>query len=801
MTSSCAERMNSSKIWNPSENLSVRVKRLRDEYWSYETRDYFRNEAIPYTTGKEWDSVYTPHERTIIPEFVPLLEAVQDSMLAMAKKIDLPEGFWQEPIIIRHAIFFKKVLERHPICILGGELIVGSHYSTHLSNCLAEGESIAWRKRENLFMDQIKSLVAHGVLSCGPIQGHIIPDHQTVLKIGFEGIEKKARAMLQETGKGEKANLLKAIIICCQATRDFAHRYADLARKEAQRATDMRNKSELFLISEICDQVPYKPARTFLEALQSLWFQHMLVIMAESYPGPGVSYGRFDQYLYPYYAQDIAEKRLTREEAKELLRCFWIKHNYAYDFWGTAGGRQGITSSDGQLITLSGRGQNEEDLTNDLTYACLEVTEEMNLLEPKINIRIHKNSPQEFLEFICGIMKRTQGSPFLINFDNVAIKALENSGLAHEDAVDYGVVGCLENTAQGKDRSGTVDVNINLAKPLEWVFSRGKDLLTGQQVGLDTGDPKDIISFDQFRDVYFMQLRRLIQIAVDTYSIADELRAVYEPVPYLSSIMQGCMEKGKDINAGGTIYNFITVEGCGFATATDSLVAVKKLVFEDKKISMKELMDAILSNFDGYEKTRLRLLNQAPKYGNDDSYADSIAKELSQFWSKEVAKYQSLTTGRKFRAGYLSWNFYIGFSRSTSATPNGRKRGEFLSNGVCPSQGMDRQGPTAAFKSVANLGFETVPNGGSYTPSFSPASLRDTEHIAKFIALLRGYEHLGGTTIQVNVIDADTLRDAQRHPERYQNLLVRVTGYNAYFTTIGKALQDEIIKRTIFECS
>jgi trans-4-hydroxy-L-proline dehydratase len=240
------------------------------------------------------------------------------------------------------------------------------------------------------------------------------------------------------------------------------------------------------------------------------------------------------------------------------------------------------------------------------------------------------------------------------------------------------------------------------------------------------------------------------------------------------------------------------VEGGGFATAADSLSAVKKRVFEDRKVNMAELKDAMLKNFEGHEKLRLRLLNQAPKFGNDDPQADAIAREISQYWSKEVGRYYT-PNGRHYRAGYLSWNYFISFGLNMSATPDGRRAGEFLSNAVCPTQGMDRKGPTAAFKSVTHLGFETVPNGASYTPSFSPASLRDQEHRRKFGALLRAYEKLGGTAMQINMINADMLREAQKHPEKYQNLLVRVTGYNAYFTMIGKALQDEIIARTVFE--
>jgi formate C-acetyltransferase len=716
----------------------------------------------------------------------------------MAQKVDLPPGFWEEPIIVRHALFFAEVLEHHPIFILDGELIVGGHFATALSNCLREEESQAFQTQEDVFFTGVKKMIREGVFNCGAIQGHIIPDHKSILNGGFAEVEAKARRIMEETLGDQKRDFARALIICCQAVKKFAARHSRLAEKKAAQETDPIRKQELVTIAAHCRQVPYLPARTFHEALQSLWFQHMLVLMAESYPGPGVSYGRLDQYLYPFYEKDLREHRLTRDLAKELFGCFDIKHNYAYDHYGTSGGRQGITAGDGQLITLSGMGSGGKDLTNDLTHLILEVAEEINLLEPKLNVRLHANTPDEFLDFLLGMVSRAQGAPFLLNFDAMSIRALENAGISHEEAVDYGVVGCLENTSQGNDRSGTVDVNINLAKPLEWVFSRGRDLKTGEQTGIDTGDPTSFKTFEEFKSAYFRQLDHLLFLAVKLYDQADELRGRYEPVPYLSTMVQGCLESGRDVTQGGAKYNFVTVEGVGLATAADSLSAVKKMVFDESKVTLAEMTQAILKNFEGYEKLRLRLLNQTPKFGNDDERVDPIAREISQYWSQEITRHVT-PMGRRYRAGYLSWNYFISMGQNMGATPDGRRRGDFLSNAVCPTQGMDRKGPTAAFKSIGSLGFETVPNGASYTPSFSPACLRDAEHRKKFAGLLRAYEKLGGTAMQINMVNTDMLREAQKHPEKYQNLLVRVTGYNAYFTMIGKALQDEIIARSVFE--
>jgi formate C-acetyltransferase len=319
-------------------------------------------------------------------------------------------------------------------------------------------------------------------------------------------------------------------------------------------------------------------------------------------------------------------------------------------------------------------------------------------------------------------------------------------------------------------------------------------MASGRQVGPRTGDPRTFASFEQFFDAFKTQLRYLLEWIIRVNNIADAGRARWEPVPYNSALVDGCLESGKDSNAGGARHNFLTVEGVALATAVDSLAAVKKLVFEGRQVTMEQLLEAIKVNFEGRETLRQTLLNKAPKYGNDESYADEIAREASSFWSKEAFCHTS-PTGKRYRGGYLSWNYWVAYAPSTAATPDGRRRGQFLSNAVCPVNGADRKGPTAVIKSVGKLNLVTAPNGASHTMSFSPILLREPEQRQKMIALLRAYGKVGGTCLQVNVIDANTLREAQKHPQEYGNLLVRVTGYNAYFVGLGKEIQDEIIAR------
>lgn len=782
------------KIWGPSSTLSKRVKRLRDEYFDWENRS-FRNEVLSYTTGTPYDIVYRRHEDYVVPEIMPFMKAVADCLLALADPVDLQPDFWDQPLIVRRALFFAQTLRQIPIDILEGELIVGSRFNTALSNCLNERETEEYREVDSLQSERTERLIRHGVSNCGPVPGHIVQDFPKVLHVGFAGIEKEAEEKLVAGKDESRRAFYRAVIICCQAVREFSARYAQEARRQAECEQAYERRQELLEIAEVCERVPYQPAEGFHEAVQSVWFTHMVDMIAESYPGAGLSYGRLDQYLYPYYQRDVESGKLSHELAKEILECFWIKHNYAYDRY-YLGGRHGINSGFGQLITLGGCGGNGEDLTNDLTFLLLDVIEEMNMLEPKRSIRLHSGTPERLMRRICEMIAQAQGSPFLLNFDKMSILALEKEGISREEALNYGIVGCIENTSHGNDLSGTVDVNVNLAKAVELALNDGKCMVTGDQLGPHTGDPSTFQSYEQFLDAVKAQLKSTLVQTIEVYNAWDALRAKYLPVPYLSSHIGGCMESAKDVRAGGAKYNFITVEGCSISTLADSVAAVKKVVFDDELLPMADLVAALEADFAGHEPVRQMLLNRAPKFGNDNDYVDAIGRELSRFWSEEVGKHVSPETGRRYTAGYLSWNYFIAFAEHTAATPDGRHKGEHLSNAVAPVQGRDLLGPTAAIKSVTRYGFDVNPRGASYTITLSPSVLEGEAQFERLAALLRAYEELGGTSIQINVIDKETLLAAQADPQKYANLLVRVTGYNAYFVTLGRGMQDEIIART-----
>jgi len=783
-------------IWSPAETLSARVRRLRDQFWNFYNRDY-TNEVRAFTCGTPWDRVYAPWNWTTAPEMMMFFEGAKAYLLADATEVELPTGFWDQPLIVRRAVFFKRVLEEYlPVQILEDELVVGSHFSTSLSRTLTRSETRRFARIEKRFMKKAERLNRLGVGNCGAVPGHLIPDYPRILRQGFRAIQGEADTIASDSSStSEQRELARAISICADGVKALAGRYATEAERLAAQEGDPDRKAELGEIARICRKVPWEPVETFPESLQSLWFTHMLVLAAESYPGPGVSPGRIDQYLYPYYKADIDAGRLSVQQATEWLHCLWIKHNYVYDFQGWVGTNQGINSSFGQLITLGGISEKGGDASNELTYLILDIIQDMNLLEPKPNVRLHAGTPERLLDRVVDMVADTQGSPFLLNFDENSIAGLRWQGLPEEELWDYAPVGCLENTLQGCDRSGTVDVNLNIAKAVELALHDGKDAATGEQIGPRTGDPRTFATFDQFRAAFEAQLKALLEALITANDIADTGRARFEPTPYVSALVGGCLESGKDITTGGARYNCITVEGISLATAADSLAAVKKLVYDEGSVEMGELVRALDANFEGHESLRQTLLNKAPKFGNDDAYADEVARQISQFWTTEAFKHVTPETGKQYRGGYLSWNYWVGYAPTTAATPDGRMRGMFLSNGVCPVNGADRLGPTAVIKSVGHLGMETAPNGASHTMSFSPSLLESHENRRKLAALLRAYGQVGGTCVQLNVISPETLRAAQEDPSAYSNLLVRVTGYNAYFVMLGKEIQDEIIAR------
>ncbi|HJW11494.1 MAG TPA: pyruvate formate lyase family protein, partial [Albitalea sp.] len=718
-------------LWAASANLPPRVRRLRDQYWSFYERPY-TNEVRAFTTGTPWDTVFSMWSWTNVPETALFLKGFRSYLLAAATAVELPIGFWEQPLVVRRAVFFREVLRRYlPVEILADELIIGSHFNTALSRCLNKREARQRDRAEEAFLAEWHQLNDLGVGNCAAVPGHLVPNYRKALRIGWSGLCAEAQSILDGAdGTPAQRDLARAVVLCAAGVREYMQRCVAEARRQATLENDPQRVAELQEIARIAGKVPWEPPQTFPEALQALWTTHMLLMAAESYPGPGVSPGRVDQYLLPYYQADIAAGRLTRDSAKEWLECWWIKHNYAYDYQGWTGTNQGINASFGQLITLAGMKADGSDAANELTYLMLDVIDEINLLEPKPNIRLHAKTPEPLLDRIVESLAHAQGSPFLLNFDEASMAGLRWEGLPEDQLWDYAPVGCLENTLAGCDRSGTVDVNLNLAKAVELALNDGRDLATGKQLGPRTGAATAFRSFEDFFAAYRAQLTHLVDWIIGVNNRADEGRARWEPVPYMSALVDGCLQSGRDSNAGGAQFNFLTVEGIALGTTADSLAAVKKLVFDDSQIDMARLLEALRANFDGYEPLRQTLRHKAPKYGNDDVGVDALARDISHCWTEAAFRHVS-PTGKRYRGGYLSWNYWIAYAPLTAATPDGRKRGQYLSNAVCPVNGADRKGPTAVIKSVGHLDLATAPNGSSHTMTFSPSLLRNPEQRAK----------------------------------------------------------------------
>ena len=816
-------------------NLSPRIKWLRDYYFQGNNRKW-NNEFTGFTTGTPWDIQYQEGNFYIVPETYTFFPTFTGAFQQASFKVDLPEGFWEWSLPERQAWFIREVMVYYlPHEVLPGDLIAGGRFNVQTSRCFTEKEAKEYSKTiygkkgaraAELWFHN------HGYGNAGATSGHLVADYPRILREGWksvhEELSRRLSSLSQREYDGKKGHQIKAMLVAATMARDVAFEYSKVCAQLAENEADNARKSELLQMAETLRRVPWEPAQNFWEAMQSLWITHMLVMSDENYPGPGVSFGRADQYLYPYWKKSLDEG-MDREFGKELLKCFWIHCNFAYDAMIRTGGNQGITAGFGQLITISGMGKGGVDLSNDLTYGMLEVIDELSpLLEPKPNVRLHRHSPDQLLEKVIDMIASSQGSPFLLNFDERSIAGMLREAkmagvekLINADNVfDYAPVGCLENTMCGNDRSGTVDINLNLLKAVEHALTGGFDLIpwvdpmTGKQeprkrTGADTGDATKFRTWDEFWDAYVMQTRHLMKRAADLYDWTDRIRARYLRTPYLSCMVRGCADKGMDVNEGGAELNFITVEAVTYATTVDSLLAVKYLVFDKKECSMQELIQALKDNWKGHEVLQARALNKAPKYGRDDDQADSLGKDVMDLWAGETWQYRTSVTGKQYRPGMLSWNYWVGDGFILPASPDGRPKGQFLSNAICPCAGADINGPTANVNSVGKVlggkdpagngdweGYLNVlPNGASHTMTFSPSLLRDPEHKSKFIAFLRSYAENGGSALQVNMIDADILRDAQKNPDAYRHLLVRVTGYNAYFTSIGRELQNEIIAR------
>ncbi|EHQ90826.1 trans-4-hydroxy-L-proline dehydratase [Desulfosporosinus youngiae] len=589
-----------------------------------------------------------------------------------------------------------------------------------------------------------------------------------------------------------KQEELKAMRICAEAIIRFAERHAEKAGELALLETDALRKAELERIAEVCSHVPAHAPRNFREALQGYWFVHLGVI-TELNTWDAFNPGRLDQHLNPFYKKGLAEGTLTEEEAKELLQCFWIKFNNqpAPPKVGVTAEESG-TYTDFANINSGGLKADGSDGVNEVTYLVLDVIDEMRLLQPSSNIQLSKKNPDRFLKRAARIIRKGWGQPSVFNADTV-VEELLRQGKSIEDARQGGTSGCVETGAFGKE-SYILTGYFNLPKILELVLHNGFDPRTGQQLGLETGDPRSFESYDALFTAFKQQLHYFMDIKVKGSNIIERLYATYMPSPFLSLLIDDCIAKGKDYNDGGARYNTNYVQGVGLGSLTDMLSGIKYHVYDNKNLTLDQLLRALDDNFSAHESLRQLLMNKTPHFGNDDDYADEVMVDIFNAYYNEVNGRPN-TKGGVYRINMLPTTCHVYFGSVIGATAEGRRAWEPLSEGISPVQGMDLRGPTAVIKSAAKL--DHARTGGTLLNlKFTPQVLEGEDGLGKLAQLVRSYFKLGGHHIQFNVVSAKTLRAAQAEPEKYRDLIVRVAGYSDYFCDLSEALQEEIIART-----
>jgi pyruvate formate-lyase/glycerol dehydratase family glycyl radical enzyme len=597
---------------------------------------------------------------------------------------------------------------------------------------------------------------------------------------------------LNDPNAYRKMEELKAMEITADALIHYAQRHAEKAKELLKKEKNMKRKKELKKITEVCSRVPAFAPRDFWEALQHYWFIHLGVI-AELNPWDAFNPGRLDQHLYPFYKKGLANGSLDEESAMELLQLFWIKFNNQ-----PAPPKVGVTAeesntyNDFALINLGGVKADGMDAVNELSYLILDVVEEMRIPQPGSMVQISKKTPDSFLKRALKIIKTGFGQPSVFNTD-VIIQELLRQGKTIEDARSGGASGCVETGAFGKE-SYILTGYFNLVKVLEITLNNGVDPRTGRRIGLETGDPTEFQSFEELIAAFRKQLDYFVDIKIKGNNVIERLYAEILPTPFLSLLISDCITNGKDYNDGGARYNTDYIQGVGLGTITDSLTAIKYQVYDEKQVTLNELLNALKADFQGHESLRQRLLNKTPKYGNDDEYADSIMRAVFETYYAAIDGRPN-TKGGKYRINMLPTTVHVYFGKMVGATADGRKACEPLSEGVSPVQGADRKGPTAVVKSVSKI--DHARTGGTLlNQKFAPELLEDDVGLDKLANLIRTYFRLDGHHIQFNVVNAETLREAQRHPEKYGDLLVRVAGFSDYFVNLSTELQNEIIRRT-----
>ena len=811
----------------------------------------------------------------------PTIEA--DRAVLLTESYKSTEG---KPIIIRRAEAFEHILKNIPIVIRPNELIVGSATINPRSCQVFPEFSFEWLESEfdtvetrsadpfyisdktketlrevykywkgkttselafEYMSEGTKTAMRHNIFTPGNYfyngVGHVTVNYGEVLAIGFEGIKAKAEAELKKCREGDedfanRSMFLRAVIKSLDAACLYAERYAKLALAELEKETDETRRLELALIANNCANVPRHGAKSFFEACQSFWFVQMLIQTESS--GHSISPGRFDQYMYPYYKKDLDSGKITREFAQELMDCIWVKLNDLNKVRDAASAEGFAGYSLFQNLIAGGQNSEGIDVTNDLSFMSITASMHTLLPQPSLSVRVWNKTPHEFLLHAAALTRMGTGLPAYYN-DEVIIPALVSRGLTLQDARDYNIIGCVEPQKSGKTEGWHDAAFFNMCRPLELTFGNGADM--GEQVGPKTGDISEFTTFEKFYDAYKAQMNKMIEYLVNADNSIDVAHAERAPLPFLSSMIEDCIGRGKSVQQGGAIYNFTGPQGFGIANMTDALYAIKNLVYEDKKYTLEQFAEALRNNygepFNDYIATLLTTqvakelsakgrnltekqiseiflkvkenetspekkafydkmredIDELPKFGNDNLEVDLFARDVAYTYTKPMEKYKN-PRGGIYQAGLYPVSANVPLGAQTGATPDGRLAGTPVADGVSPAAGRDVNGPTASCNSVARLDHFIASNGTLFNMKFHPSALKGNSGLESFVALVCGYFEQKGMHMQFNVVSRETLIEAQKYPEKYKSLVVRVAGYSALFTTLSRSLQDDIINRT-----
>jgi len=785
------------------------------------------------------------------------------------------------PVIKRRSAAFRHILENIPVSIREDELIVGSatlnyrscqtfpeysfewledefdtvhersadpfYISEETKKVLREAHKY-WKGKTNsdlatsYMAPEALKAIEHNVFTTGNYfyngVGHLCVQYDKVLEIGFDGIKKEAEKELSKLDVScsfyaAKNSFLQAVVESCEAACTYAERYACLAEELAKNENPVRS-AELLKIAANCRRVPRFGARSFYEACQSFWFVQMLIQTEGS--GHSISPGRFDMYMYPYFKKDFDEGKITLEFAQELVDNLWLKLNDLNKVRDAVSAEGFAGYSLFQNLIVGGQTADGKDSTNELSFICLNATLHVMLPQPSISIRVWNGSPDELLIMAAHVTRTGVGLPAYYN-DEVIIPAMLSRGVNIEDARNYCIIGCVEPQAPGKTDGWHDAAFFNMLRPLELVFSNGKS--AGEQISVKSGEIEELDTYEKFFNAYSMQMEYMIKLMVNSDNAIDKAHARRTPLPFLSSMVEDCIGRGKSVQEGGAVYNFTGPQGFGIANMADALYAVKTLVYDERKYTLAEVKAALEANFCGvakmdtekitvqiareFENKNISLneeiikeiyktvkehssgspryaqlledIKALPKFGNDDDTVDAFARDAAYTYTKPLEKFRN-PRGGMYQAGLYPVSANVPLGAQTGATPDGRMAFTPIADGVSPCAGRDVKGPTAAANSVAKIDHGIASNGTLFNMKFHPSALKGDDGLYNFVSLIRGYFDRKGMHVQFNVVSREILRDAQKNPENYKNLVVRVAGYSALFTTLSRSLQDDIINRT-----